>query len=127
LNDLACDSIWFSPDDGDGVDAFNANAPVTVNARFQNRAGTIKNNIPVRFDVYYNANSGSRIYTSEQRLVSPGARLGRATATFSAIPGSNHVITGLYQVRAYPQDPAEEDFKNDTLKKPYFIMGRRDI
>ena len=125
LNDVACDSVWFLPDDQDGVDAFNKNQPVIVNARFQNRAGNEKNNIPVMFDVYYN--SETLVYSSQQETTSPGSRLGTDDVRFRPIPGNNHVLTGLYQVRVYPQDPLEEDFKNDTCKVPYFIKGRKDI
>ncbi|MGE3802947.1 MAG: hypothetical protein AB7H80_18165, partial [Candidatus Kapaibacterium sp.] len=129
LNDLTCDSVWFSPTNA--INAYTAGTGIVVNARFKNLASAVKTNVPTRFDVYY---SGAKIkvYTSEQQLVSPGARLGSANVAFNVIPGSmnsgpgtnGNSRNGIYEVRIYPQDPLEEDVKNDTCKIPYFILGR---
>ncbi|MEZ4783091.1 MAG: hypothetical protein R3F28_03315 [Candidatus Kapaibacterium sp.] len=132
LNDLACDSVWFTPNNA--INAYSAGTGVVVNARFENRASAVKNNMPTRFDVYYGG-AKVKVYTSEQQLVSPGGRLGTANVTFNVIPGSTNAgpgtngksRNGVYEVRIYPQDPLEEDFKNDTCKIPYFILGQHDV
>ncbi|MEZ4783084.1 MAG: hypothetical protein R3F28_03280 [Candidatus Kapaibacterium sp.] len=132
LNDLTCDSVWFSPTNA--INAYTAGTGVVVNARFKNLASAVKTNVPTRFDVYYSG-AKVKVYTSEQQLVSPGSRLGSANVTFNVIPGSTNAgpgtngnsRNGIYEVRIYPQDPDEEDLKNDTCKVPYFILGRNDI
>ncbi len=131
LNDMACDSVWFSP--FDAINAYTSGTEVTVNARFQNRASNLKNDIPTRFDVYF-GNEKIHVYTSEQQLASPGNRLGTDDVTFNPIPRSTNPVpatdesrNGVYEVRVYPQDPLEEDYKNDTCKLSYFILGQNDI
>ncbi len=124
LNDVACDSVWF--DSGNEIDAYLANSPVTISARFSNRASATKNNIATRFDVYYGT-AKQYVYTSEEQLVSPGMRLGTDNVTFDEIPGVENDRNGIYEVRVYSRDPLEEDFSNDTCTVPYFILGQHDI
>ena len=64
LNDLSCDSVWFTPETD--INAYIAGSNVTVNAWFTNQASAIKNNVPARFEVRY---GGAKIlvYTSEQQ------------------------------------------------------------
>ena len=139
LNDMACDSVWFSP--FDSINSYSSGTAITVNARFQNRAQESKNNIPTRFDVYFtDAASGAllKVYTSEQKLSSPGNRFGIDEVTFNPIPGStnpfpithenyNKSYNGIYEVHVYPQDPLEQNYRNDTCKLNYFILGQNDI
>ena len=126
LNDVACDSVWFTPTNA--INAYTSGSGIIVNARFQNRASNVKNNIPTRFDVYYGGQK-QHVYTSEQQLTSPGNRLGTDNVSFNAIPGttnpapSGNSRNGIYEVRVYPQDPLEEDFKNDTCKISLLRLG----
>ncbi|MCE2504785.1 MAG: hypothetical protein J4G05_12150, partial [Chlorobi bacterium] len=123
LDDLACDSVWF--DAGNSANSYLENSAATVSARLINLGANPKNNIPFQFDVY--DNKQTLVYSSEQAIVSPGNRFGTATHTFNAIPGTINDVSGIYEVYAYPTNPVDEDYKNDTCKLSYFILGQNDI
>ncbi len=123
LDDLACDSVWF--DAGDSTNSYSQNSAVTVSARLINLGANPKNDIPFQFDVY--DNKQTLVYSSEQAIVSPGNRFGTATHTFNAIPGTINDVAGIYEVYAYPTNPVDEDYKNDTCRVPYFVLGQNDV
>ncbi|MCB0710821.1 MAG: hypothetical protein KDD67_00675, partial [Ignavibacteriae bacterium] len=124
LDDLSCNSVTFNSTNS--INSFLKNDAVTVTASLENLGANPKNNIPFQFKVYY-GNSTTPIYSSEQRLISPGNRFGTASVTFNAIPGTINKTSGIYTVVTYPTNPVDEDYSNDTCEIPYFVLGGHDI
>ncbi len=124
LNDVACDSAWFTPTAT--ANAYGVNASVTINARFKNFGGNTRQNVPVQADVYFNGQSliGSVSSTAFQ-FVTP--QFGTATATIGTV--GPLAQTGLYQVRIYPKltNPEDQDFSNDTLYATFYVTKPNDL
>lgn len=123
LNDLACDAVTFNSNNE--INGFPRNTEVTVSAQIKNLGSIPKNNIPVRFDVFYNGRT--RVYSSEVGTVSPGPRQGTDTYTFNPIPAAVSSVAGMYEVHVYTENPIDENRRNDTCKIPYFALGTNDV
>ena len=124
LDDIACDGITFNA--GNAAGGYVANSAVQVTTSFTNIGINAKNNIPIQFDVY-RGSTGTKVYSSERATINLGGRFGTASHTFNPIPGSVNSSAGIYTVVAYPTNPIDEDYSNDTCEVPYFVLGQHDI
>ena len=124
LDDIATDSVWFTPTAT--ADAYGVNATVTINAKFKNMGGHNRQNVPVQADVYYNGQTlvASRTTTAFPYLT---PQFGTDNESFSSVGPLTQ--TGLYQVRVYPKltSPIDQDFTNDTLYKNFYITKPNDL
>ncbi len=125
LNDVAADSVWFTPTRP--ASAYGVDASVTINARFRNMGGNSRQNIPVRADVY--RNGGTLVASVTGTAFSNStAQFGTSNVTFStAISTPITSQTGEYTVKLYPEYSADQDHSNDTLNGRFFISKSNDL
>jgi hypothetical protein len=118
LNDVASDSLWFSP--SVTADAYSPGASVTPSARFRNLGGNSRQNVPVQADVYYN---GTQFLGSVTATAFPNstAQFGTNNVTFPAFSSTLLNQTGVYEVRVYPKLSIDQVPSNDTFKYLFLI------
>jgi hypothetical protein len=124
LNDVASDSIAFSP--SVTADAYAPGSSVTPTARFRNLGGNARQNVPVKADIYYN---GVTLVGSVTGTAFPNstAQFGTSMVTFPQINTSWLSQTGVYEVRTYAQLSTDQDPGNDTAKKVFYISRQNDL